>query len=272
MKFNPDTISQFIRDVAKEEVLPRWQHLQASDIAEKTGPDDVVTVADKAAEKALSARLKDAFPQSAIVGEEGAEADKSVMGLLQSDQPVWIIDPIDGTMAFSKGSPQFDIMLALVQKGELLAGWIYAPVDDDLYVGEKGAGVYRQLKQASKEKVQPFNTNPPLNALTGILGKKYFSDEQREDLKKHMNVFKGIINTICAGHDYARFARGEAQFAIYNKNMPWDHVPGLMMASELGFEYAKRDGSPYMPWDTTGGLLVTPKGMQEEIRRLLGIT
>jgi fructose-1,6-bisphosphatase/inositol monophosphatase family enzyme len=271
IKINVEQVAGFIREVAQEEVLPRWRNLAEGDISEKNGPDDVVTIADKESEKALSRRLLAAYPQSMIVGEEGAAADESIMERLSGDQPVWIIDPIDGTMAFSKGRPYFDIMLALVQNGEILAGWIYAPVDDDFYMGEKGGGVMRQSVGQPAQKLPPVYMPENIESMTGIMGKKFFTDEEHQTLKNRCGVFKNMINTLCAGHDYARLLRGEAHFSVYNKCMPWDHVPGLALVSELGFAFSRHDRSPYMPWHTSGGILVTPKSAaQDKIRTALG--
>lgn len=266
MMIEIEKVADLIRDVAAEEVLSRWRNLGAGDITEKTGPTDLVTVADRACEKALSARLIAAYPGTLVVGEEGVEADKTLLGRLNSSTPVWIMDPIDGTMAFSQGRPEFDVMLALVQGGELLAGWIYAPVTGDFFMGEKGGGV-TLTQNGTMQKLPPV-ADLPLTDLTGVLGKKFFSDSDREKLKSKASGFKSIISTICAGHDYARILKGEAQFAIYNRCMPWDHVPGLALLSELGFSYTKHNGTPYMPWDTDGGLMIGPKAQQAELRQL----
>jgi fructose-1,6-bisphosphatase/inositol monophosphatase family enzyme len=266
MNYEVTDVADIIRDVAKTIVLPHWRHLGAGDILEKSGPNDLVTVADRACEKELAARLTSAYPGTLVVGEEGVEADPSLMERLESGEAVWVIDPIDGTMAFSQGREEFDVMVALVKNAELLAGWIYAPVTGEFYMGQKGSGVFLE-HDGKREKLKPVSA-APLTDLTGILGKKSFSDEQRQSLKSRGASFKKIISTICAGHDYSRLVNGTAQFAIYNKCMPWDHTPGLALASELGFAYTKHDGSPYHPWHTDGGLMIGPKDMQMELRRL----
>ncbi len=250
-------IADAIRDVAATEILPRWRNLAAGDIQEKTGPQDLVTVADQAAEKALSAKLLALHPATVVVGEEGVEADPTKMDLFKQNQPIWVIDPIDGTMAFANGKPEYDVMLALAQNNTLLAGWIYSPVEDDLYIGTPEHGAMRIHKKGATQKLSA----PTLNALkdyTGILGNKLLSKEHRDFVKSQEPRFKKIHSSISAGHDYAMLLRGEAQFAVYGKCMPWDHLPGLTMLSCLGFVYCKHDGSPYVPGDVTGGLIIAP--------------
>lgn len=275
MNFDFEKVAKAIRDVADTEILPRWQHLKAGEITQKTGPDDIVTIADGAAEKALGHRLLQLYPETEVVGEEGVTADTARMKLFNGEKPVWVIDPIDGTMAFSKGGACFDIMMALVKGRELLGGWIYGPVERRMIMGGKGTGVFRcqmteDRGQEKRERLPSARAGVPLKELTGILGKKFFPEEMRKKLFGKTGDFKKLINTLCAGHDYARLLRGEADFSIYNKTMPWDHLPGLALAAELGYFYAKWDGTPYLPGDHKGGLLIAPdKDSWEKINGLL---
>ena len=100
-----ERVAAIIRQAAADEALPRWRNLGNGDIREKAGPDDLVTVADRAVEIVLSRQLTDLLPGSKVVGEEGVHADPRGMALFQTDAPIWVIDPIDGTSAFATGSP-----------------------------------------------------------------------------------------------------------------------------------------------------------------------
>ncbi len=269
MNVDLNKVATAIREVAATEILPRWRNLAAGDISEKTGPQDLVTVADQAAEKALSAKLIALYPGTVVVGEEGVEADPTKMDLFAQNQPVWVIDPIDGTMGFASGQPEFDVMLALVQGKELLAGWIYAPVDDDLIMASKTTGAVRITKGGAPQKLTP-PTQTSLKQLSGILGNKLLSKEHRDFVKSQENHFTKITSSICAGHDYSAILRGEAQFAVFGKCMPWDHLPGLSMLSTLGYQFCKHDGSPYVAGDTTGGIIIAPnQAMLNDIRAMI---
>lgn len=103
-------------------------------ITEKSRRADLVTDADRAAEKFILARLRADFPQSTIVAEEtgihaGAGSD------------VWYVDPLDGTTNFAHGYPMFCVSIGFERAGELLCGVIFAPHLNELYVAQKGAGV-----------------------------------------------------------------------------------------------------------------------------------
>ena len=136
---NLDEIADIIANVAETEVMPRFRNLSVSDIATKTSADDLVTTAHTETEKVLTARLTEALPDSLVVGEEACFQNPEVVDYLKQDKPVWVIDPVDGTLNFSYGRSEFGMVVALVSKGETVAGWLYNPVMKAMIYGEKGA-------------------------------------------------------------------------------------------------------------------------------------
>jgi histidinol phosphatase-like enzyme (inositol monophosphatase family) len=118
-------------DLARAEILPRFRA-----VAVETKSDgSPVTEADRAAERAIRRRLRAAFPDFGVLGEEfGAEG---------GDGPRWVVDPIDGTIAFSRGIPLFATLIALVDGGEPVLGLIDCPALDERYIGWRGGGCRR---------------------------------------------------------------------------------------------------------------------------------
>jgi len=95
-----------------------------------------VTEADRAAERVLRAALAQALPEAAILGEEyGGDAARSEL--------LWVIDPIDGTLAFSRGLPLFGTLVALIEAGEPVLGVIDLPALGERYTGWRGGGCWR---------------------------------------------------------------------------------------------------------------------------------
>ena len=264
-----ERVARIMREVAAEEIVPRWRNLAGADVVEKNGPSDIVTVADRAAEVALTRRLAELIAGSRVVGEEAVHADPSVLQNFASGDPVWVIDPIDGTSAFAKGESGFTVMVALVRGEELLAGWILAPSSGDLHMGERGSGAWYVRDGAVTRLPRPLI--PTMNKeLVGMLGRRHMSDARRAELKARAGAFAALQNVSCAGMDYPRLISGSAHFAIYNKSEPWDHLPGLALVSEQGFVFSKHDGSAYRPGDNTGGLVIAPsEAVAADIRRLL---
>ncbi len=118
-------------DLARAEILPRFRA-----VAVETKSDgSPVTEADRAAERAIRGHLRGAFPDFGVLGEEFGEEG--------GDGPRWIIDPIDGTIAFSRGIPLFTTLIALVDDGEPVLGLIDCPALGERYVGWRGGGCRR---------------------------------------------------------------------------------------------------------------------------------
>ena len=104
----------------------------------KKSPRDLVTDADVAVEAFLKDALEKAYPQYGFWGEESGQTAN------QTNR--WIVDPIDGTHSFSKGQYFWSISVALEIEGDLVAGAVYAPALDDLYIAEKGKGANKNGK------------------------------------------------------------------------------------------------------------------------------
>jgi myo-inositol-1(or 4)-monophosphatase len=101
------------------------------------GPKDFVSEVDRAAEAAIVETLLDAYPDHAILAEEG-----TAQGRNAEAENVWIIDPLDGTTNFLHGFPQYCVSVALAQKGQVTQGVIYDPVRNDLFTATRGRGAF----------------------------------------------------------------------------------------------------------------------------------
>lgn len=250
---DPEKVAGLMREVAAEEILPRFRKLEACDIREKK-PGNFVTVADEAAEKRLSAGLLGLLPGSEVVGEEGVAADPDMLRHLGNDAAVWIIDPIDGTANYCAGKSIFAVMVALASQGETLAAWIYDPVAKEMLSAIKGEGAW--LDGARVHVATPASPEQ----MTGAWSYKSVQDkERRRQLKRH-HLFHGDPGDLrCAGREYSELARGRRHFSNYWSLMPWDHAPGILIHREAGGYSAFADnGQPYRFERTGGPLLIAP--------------
>ena len=251
-------VAAIVREVAEIEALPRWRNLAHGDIVEKDGPNDVVTVADRAVEEALTQRLPALMPGSVVVGEEAVFAEPARLGLLRGSDPVWIIDPIDGTAHYAAGKPDFAVMVGLIVDGEPVAGWLHIPVTGELTAAVRGEGVWRFVSNGASSRLTPRPAPTGLAEMSGVVGRKRSDPEREARVAAAGSRFRSVGRAICAGLDYPNLCDGSLDFSLYNKSEPWDHLPGLALVSELGFHYARHDGTPYRPGDNEGGLLVAP--------------
>ncbi|HVT50101.1 MAG TPA: inositol monophosphatase [Dongiaceae bacterium] len=246
---DPRIVADLIRSIAQVEVLPRFRQLARHEVREKS-PGDFVTVADEAMEAALAPKLSALMPGSLLVGEEDSARDVTVMRRLASHQPVWVIDPVDGTANFAHGREEFAVMLALVEHDQVLAGWIYEPVTDRMSYGIRGGGAFHDGKPLARPNVE--NTYRGILAV-GIKGDPALGSR----VQKRRERVHQVKSVRCAGIEYMRLARGEVDFLMFSGTMPWDHAPGAAIIQELGGHISYIDGKGYRPSGAleAGGIL-----------------
>lgn len=254
-RINPEKIATIIREVAADKIMPRWQKLASHEVDTKTGPTDLVTIADIEAEEDLTRIFKDILPGSYVVGEEAVSKKQIDMGLLATQEGyVWVIDPVDGTLNFANGEERFGTIVTLVKGGEVIQGWILDPPKDVMSMAEKGAGV----EMAGVRKSYPV-MDTPLNEARGFISRKFLPAKMRDELKPVLQDEFGNIETyLCCAHEYTDILKGEALYSLYSRIRPWDHLTGAFMAVEAGGYVRKWDKSPYTPADQRGGLLCAP--------------
>ncbi|HXA21272.1 MAG TPA: inositol monophosphatase family protein, partial [Acetobacteraceae bacterium] len=97
------TLAELLRAVGRTEIMPRFRKLSGGAVRQKTGPQDLVTEADEAAERWLTEALGRWFPAAAVVGEEATSADPMKLRLLADADLAFVVDPIDGTSNYAAG-------------------------------------------------------------------------------------------------------------------------------------------------------------------------
>jgi len=252
---DPETVVRILEDTAQEEILPRFRRLAQGEVREKA-PGELVTVADEAAERRLKARLQELLPGSLVLGEEAAARDDAVFDYLAGDAPVWIVDPIDGTGNFAAGRDTFAVMVALVRRDETRAAWIHMPARNTTVVAEAGAGA----RQDGAPLPAVLDAAGDLQALRGTLHASTFAAREiARQVDKRRHRVGQVRSLSCAGAEYVRLARGELDFSLFTKLMPWDHAPGTLIYTEAGGHVRLLDGAPYRPTARHGsGLLMAP--------------
>ncbi len=268
---NFDDVSALLMEVAAELTLPAFQNLSAEDIEEKA-PGDIVTVVDRAVETMLSGRLQGLVPGSEVIGEESSDVSpaglrrlQSALGDRQLEVPLWTVDPIDGTANYASGDQRFGTMIALVYRGETVASWIHAPLPGDLSVAELGAGVL--LNGTSVTLDQQAAPDEP----KGALYVSYFPDELKREVEPLMEL--GHHEPLgAAAWEYVSLLKGDRDFLLYNRLLPWDHIPGNLILAEAGGLAATWDGRYYSPDLFEGPLIVSSNlPVNDRVRSILGL-
>lgn len=263
-----ERVSALIREVAQSEIMPYFRDLANAGVRQKTGPMDLVTLADEAAERVLTPLLTDLLPGSTVVGEEAVSKDESLLDRLHGDAPVWIIDPVDGTLNFANGRPLFAVIVALVRTGETLAGWIHDPNDGRMVTATKGGGAFLDGR--------PVRVAPavPLDRMAGAASVRFCDAATGARIEAGLKGMGEMTSLSSAAQEYMRLLDGRFHYALYHRLMPWDHAAGVLMHAEAGGHAALSDGRPYGPAVVTGGasLLMAPDeaSWQALRRQLLG--
>lgn len=202
---------------------------------EYKGDVDLVTEADRAAEKMIVERLQGTWPDHDIVGEEGTRTEKS------SDFR-WFVDPLDGTTNFAHGYPVFCVSMGLEHKGNLIAGVLYDPTRDELFTAEKGHGAQLNGKRIS---VSTTKTLSESILATGFPSHKRHKNPNIHFYHQITLRSHGIRRAGSAALDLANVAAGRYDgFWEFNLN-PWDTSAGVLIVLEAGGTVTRFDGSPW---------------------------
>ncbi len=246
-----------VRAAARAEIMPRFRKLGAADVSAKSGPLDLVTAADEAAERMLTRGLQRHFPGCAVVGEEAASRDPALLASIATAERCFVLDPIDGTANYAAGLPLFGVIVAVVERGETVAAVIHDPVGDDTATARRGEGAWMESPDGTSTRLQ-VAAPVPLAHMAGTLSWRYMPEPLRSQVCARLPRVAAVWDYRCAAHQYRMQAAGHGHFAIYNRLLPWDHAAGALLHEEAGGYCARFDGSAFLPTHLDGGLICAP--------------
>jgi len=243
--------------VAQAEVMPRFRRLAEGAIRAKTGPLDLVTDADEAAEARLTEGLAHLFPGCAVVGEEAASADASVLDRIGTADLAFTVDPVDGTANFAAGVPLFGVMVAAIVAGEVVGAVIHDPVGDDAALALAGQGAWIEAPDGSRAALH-VAAPVPIAAATAMVSWRFMPQPRRGTVCCNLPRLAAAWDLRCAATHYRMAAAGHVHALVYERLMPWDHAAGWLLHREAGGFSAHFDGSSYRLAHTGGGLICAP--------------
>jgi fructose-1,6-bisphosphatase/inositol monophosphatase family enzyme len=252
-----DPVIALLREVSRTEIMPRFRHLSAGDIRAKTGPLDMVTIADEAAERALDAGLRALFPGDDVIGEEAVSKEYALLDRLKQPGRVWVLDPIDGTANFTSDLPLFGVMAALIEADEVLAGFIHDPVMDDTAVAMAGAGAWMIDRDGARRQLHVAPA-VPVREMVASLSWRYLAEPLQSRVLHRLGRVAAAPDFRCAAHQYRMLAGGHAHAMSFGRLYPWDHAAGFLLHREAGGYGRRFDGGEYRPSVIDGGLLLAP--------------
>lgn len=250
-------LNAILREAASTEIMPRFRNLAGGDIRQKTGPLDLVTEADEAAERLIETRLQARFPGCLVVGEEGAATDLTRLRSLTDADLAFVVDPIDGTANYAAGLPLFGTMAAVLAHGEIVAAAILDPVGDDTALALRGEGAWMEAPGGTRADLT-VAVPAPLDAMTGVASWRFLPEPRRSTVCRNLTRLAAVWEFRCAAHSYRLVAGGFSHFLLFHRLLPWDHAPGWLLHREAGGYSARFDGTEYDPALHSGGLICAP--------------
>lgn len=238
-------VTHIIQDVISSIVMPSFRSLRPEDIHAKDtpgDPGDLVTIVDQAAERYLIAALTDVVPGAAFIGEEGVCQNPALLDALSGSAPAWLIDPIDGTKNFAHGHPDFGVMVALVERGRTRASWMAVPAAQPAgysVVAEVDSGTWVNGVRAQCGREVPSTPRGTIHS------RMMPPDSARLVIDTLAGKYEPHTSTGSAATEYSAIIRGEKDFVIYYRLLPWDHAPGALAITEAGGAAIHLDGASY---------------------------
>ena len=210
-------------------------------IIEHKGVIDIVTETDREIEALLTAELRRAFPDHLIVAEEASA------GCAHQRPPderyVWYLDPLDGTINFAHGYPQFAVSLALARGRELLLGIVHDPVRSETFCARRGLGA--TLNEA------PIRVSTADDIEQALIGTG-FPYDRREHLDFYLRFLadfmvraQGVRRSGSAALDLSYVACGRLDGFWEWKLKPWDTAAGALLVEEAGGRISDFRGGPF---------------------------
>ena len=223
--------------VAREAgALLRERFEQPLEISYK-GAVDLVTEVDRAAEALIAERLRAAFPDHQLLGEEGARGDSA-----KTSSYRWLIDPLDGTTNFAHGVPHFAVSIGLEQHDLPLVGVVYDPLRDELFAAARGAGATRNGRP-----LRVSSTHELVRSLlaTGFSYRLDRRAEQAEIWQALIDQVQAIRQTGSSALNLSYIAAGRLDGYWERWISPWDVSAGVMIVLEAGGSVSDYRGGPF---------------------------
>jgi len=223
------------------------------------GAGDFVSKADIAAEKIVRDDLMGARPNYGWLGEESAPEPGA------DPTRRWIVDPLDGTTNFLHGLPHWAVSIALEHKGEIVAGVIFDPAKDEMFVAEKGTGAWMnetRLRVSGRNRMIEalFATGVPFGARDGL-------GETLQDMARLMPGTAGVRRWGAAALDLAYVAAGRLDGFWERGLKPWDVAAGIVILREAGGFVEPLDPKGDLLED--GDLLAGTPGIFDEFKKIM---
>jgi myo-inositol-1(or 4)-monophosphatase len=225
-------------------------------LKERHSVKEAVTDYDKMMDDLIVQAIRERYPRHSLLTEES--------GLLKGNPDwLWIVDSLDGTSGFANSNPLFSVCIAVMHKGELILGTVYAPAIREFYLAEKGGGAYLNQRRIHVSETSDLGQSYLFYCEGGERDRMRTGSILSKVYRKVMDIRK--LGSAGLETSWVAAGRGEAYFTT--RIEPWDVAPGVLLLQEAGGKVTDFDGHPWKP--ETSDLLFSNGRLHTTVLNLL---
>lgn len=231
------------------------------EVASKSTPTDLVSEADLSSERAIRELLFQRRPQDGLIGEEGDERPGE-SGLR------WIVDPLDGTVNFIFGIPQWSVSIAVSDEEGALAGVVFDPCRDELFAARRGGPSTLSVERAAAQTLTGSSRSDLATAMvaTGFAYDAAVRRAQAELVARMLPCVRDIRRFGSAALDLAWTAAGRYDAYFEHGVKLWDVAAGALICERAGLEVRQLPAGERLPW----GLYAGAPALSDPLLAILG--
>jgi myo-inositol-1(or 4)-monophosphatase len=251
-------------------LLERARAGREREVASKSTPTDLVSEADLASQQAIREIVGERRPEDGFVGEEGG--DQRTGGKTGLD---WVVDPLDGTVNFLFGIPQWSVSVAVRDGAGVIAGAVYDPNRDELFTATKAGSPSLTGPEGEIELIGPGSLERPrpgggamatAMVATGLAYDAEVREAQARVLARVVGRVRDIRRFGSAALDLAWTAAGRYDAYFERSVKQWDVAAGTLICERAGLEVLELPVHEQLPW----GVLAAPPALARPLLELVG--
>ena len=216
-------------------------------VTRKRGRANFATAADHAAERAILARLREKTPDVPVLAEESARRS------LRSGERLWVVDPIDGTLNFSRGIPFYAVVIAYVEEGRTRAAAVHAPRMRETFTACEGAGAF-----LDKTRIHVSTTSRLSQALATASLSYRTMRGQHPKMPRLAAACAGMRDVGSAALGVTYVADGRFDLFAHQFLSPWDIAAPALIAREAGASVLSLKTGSDAKWDEAQVVIGNP--------------
>jgi myo-inositol-1(or 4)-monophosphatase len=226
-------------------------------VTRKRGRANFATAADHAAENAIIAQLSAHDTRIPILAEESARK-----GLTEAER-LWVVDPIDGTLNFSRGLPFYCVLIGYVEDGKARAGAVHAPRTGETFVASEGAGATRNGEPIEVSRVARL---PEAFAVASL---RFGETKKKDSLFATLNATCARLRVIgSAGLEISYLAMGRFDLFVHEALSPWDVAAPALIAREAGAAVLSLKTGKDAAWNERQVVIANPRLATDAVKLL----